>query len=72
MKVFRLCRKDEVLQILTQRSLENLGKYGVNNKKNTHTYNEKIKYLHFCFFAILQPQVPCGLLHVLQNSSGYP
>lgn len=47
MKVFRLCRKDEALQILTQRSLENLGKYGVNNKNNTHTYNEKIKYLHF-------------------------
>lgn len=47
MKVFRLCRENEVKQILDTKSFEYIGNYCRNSEKNSHIYNENIKYLHF-------------------------
>jgi len=46
-EVFRLCRKDEALEILNSQSLNNVGSYCGNSERNTHDYDESIKYLHF-------------------------
>ena len=47
MKVFRLCREDEVKQILNSKSFENVGNYCRNSERNSHNYNEDVRYLHF-------------------------
>lgn len=47
MKVFRLCREEEIKQILNNQSCENVGSYCSNSEKNSHNYNEDVKYLHF-------------------------
>ena len=47
MKVFRLCREDEVKQILNSKSFENVGNYCRNSERNSHKYNEDVRYLHF-------------------------
>ena len=47
MKVFRLCREDEVRQIMNTNSFENVGSYYSNNGCNIHTYLPDKKYLHF-------------------------
>lgn len=47
MKVFRLCREEEVKQILNSKSFENVGNYCRNSERNSHNYNEDVRYLHF-------------------------
>ena len=47
MKVFRLCREEEIKQILKNQSCEKVGSYCSNSEKNSHNYNEDVKYLHF-------------------------
>ncbi len=47
MKVYRLCRRDEVEEILDNYSFDNVGNYCRNSEKNSHIYDESIKYLHF-------------------------
>ncbi|MBE5757341.1 MAG: hypothetical protein E7345_00205 [Clostridiales bacterium] len=47
MIVYRLCREDEIQKILRNLSFEGVGYYCRNNEKNSHTYNEDIKYMHF-------------------------
>ena len=47
MRVFRLCREEEIQQILDKKSFENVGNYCTSGKKNSHTYDETKKYLHF-------------------------
>ena len=47
MKVFRLCKEDEIHQILDKKSFENVGNYCSNSEKNSHSYNENKRFLHF-------------------------
>jgi len=47
MKAYRLCREDEVRQILRDNSFENIGGYYSNYGCNIHTYLPDKKYLHF-------------------------
>ena len=47
MRVFRLCRENEVKKILGSNEFEDIGNYCRNSEKNTHRYDEDIKYLHF-------------------------
>ena len=48
MKVFRLCDKNEIELILTQKSFSNIGhECEICSTKNTHTYIPGKKYLHF-------------------------
>ena len=47
MKIYRLCRENEVKEILTNKSFENIGNYCKNSDKNTHLYDENTKYIHF-------------------------
>jgi len=47
MKLYRLCRRAEVQQILDNQSFDNVGNYCCNSERNSHKYNESIRYLHF-------------------------
>lgn len=47
MIVFRLCREDEVQQILDKQSFEKVGSLCKSSDKNSHAYNENVKYMHF-------------------------
>lgn len=47
MIVFRLCKEDEVQQILDKQSFEKAGSLCQNSDKNSHAYNENVKYMHF-------------------------
>ena len=48
MIVYRLCREDEIQQILNSQSFSEVGNFCRNNsERNTHHYDENIKYLHF-------------------------
>ena len=47
MEVFRLCREDEIQQILDNQSFDKVGNFCRNSEKNSHLYNEEIKYMHF-------------------------
>lgn len=47
MKVYRLCRKLEVEQILNNESFNEVGNFCRNSERNSHNYDESIKYLHF-------------------------
>ena len=47
MKAYRLCREDEVRQILRDNSFKNIGGYYSNYGCNIHLYQSDKKYLHF-------------------------
>lgn len=48
MKVYRLCNRDEVKDILNSESFENIGhKCKIDSSKNTHKYMPDINYMHF-------------------------
>ena len=47
MIVFRLCKEDEVQQILEKQSFEKVGSLCKSSDKNSHSYNESVKYMHF-------------------------
>lgn len=48
MKVYRLCRQNEIDEILQNKSFQNVGNFCSEDKtKNTHQYNANKKYLHF-------------------------
>lgn len=48
MLVYRICKKDEIENILRNRGFYNVGKnFHIDKKKNTHPYENDKKYLHF-------------------------
>ena len=48
MNVYRLCRKDEIEKILTDKSFKDVGEcFQTDPKKNNFQYAEGVKYLHF-------------------------
>ena len=47
MKVFRLCRENEIQQILDKQSFKDIGRYYSNFGCNEHKYENNKKYLHF-------------------------
>lgn len=48
MLVYRLCKEEEVNEILKSKKFKNVGKcFKINNKMNTHKYIENRRYLHF-------------------------
>ena len=48
MLVYRLCKEDEVWEILKSKKFMKVGKsFKINNRNNTHKYMENRKYLHF-------------------------
>lgn len=48
MYIYRLCRKDEINKILTDRNFNNVGQcFQIDAKKNDFKYAHDVKYLHF-------------------------
>lgn len=47
MKVYRLCRKNEIDRILGSKNFEDVGDAFQNSDKNTHNYIPNEKYMHF-------------------------
>ena len=48
MLVYRICNNNEISKILTNKSLNEIGKkYHTNKLINTHNYKNNIKYIHF-------------------------
>lgn len=48
MKIYRLCKEEEIKNILYSKSFENTGNYFyINNSVNNHKYKRNVKYLHF-------------------------
>ena len=48
MLVYRLCKKEEIEEILNSKNYKKVGKsFKINNKLNMHKYIENKKYLHF-------------------------
>lgn len=48
MLVYRLCKEEEVKEILKSKKFKNVGKcFKINDRNNTHKYIENRKYLHF-------------------------
>ncbi len=48
MKVYRLCRKNEIDEILNSREYKDVGQnFQEDEKKNNFKYSDGIKYLHF-------------------------
>jgi len=48
MLVYRLCKEEEIKEILDTRKFKNVGKsFKINASANTHKYIDKEKYLHF-------------------------
>jgi len=50
MKVYRLCRKEEIDDILSSQNFSNVGHFCTEDiNKNTHKYDTNKKYLHFFY-----------------------
>lgn len=47
MKVFRLCRGDEVDCVLVEKTFANVGNYCCDSDRNSHNYKDGVKYMHF-------------------------
>ena len=68
MQVYRLCRKDEIDKILTDKNFENVGQcFQTDVKKNDFKYADGVKYLHFfkdksslLFLNTTQGRFVCG------------
>ena len=85
MLVYRLCKDDEIREILKSRKFKKVGKsFKINANANTHKYIEGIKYLHFfdkkdsifyfdtasgCYICTYD--IPCELLDITRGIGIY-
>lgn len=68
MNVYRLCRKDEIDKILTDKDFKHVGAcFQTDTKKNNFQYVDGVKYLHFfkdesslLFLNTLKGRFICG------------
>ena len=65
MLVYRLCNSVEIANILSAKNFSQVGNYFSKNEKlNTNSYNENVKYLHFFKFK-------SDLLYLALNTNNY-